>query len=389
MTITQQESLFKKISAASLKFLSPMGEQETYKTIGREALLLSEGAEALIHVKKQGELLQNVYRSSNSVRPVDIRKKGYAYKALKTGQSFLVHKDRFGSIHPELIKQNIQSTLFIPLSYQSKRTGVLVIRFYEHKEFSQEAIEMLNLFGSLASMSIRKMQLSEDMKKALQTRDLFISMASHELKTPLTTISVYVQLILEKTLRGEKIDEKWAKSLSQETARLKQLVNELLQINQIEKGHLKYLFEKQNLQKILMRAVNNFRVSHPNRMINVHVDAKEEKYNIFADYDKLLQVVLNLLTNAAKFSEVADEISVSLAKNHAHYLLSVEDKGSGIPPRDLKRIFNKFYKSNSHQKDGMGLGLFLTKTIVEEHGGEIMIQSKLKKGTKVVVSLPA
>ncbi len=385
MSQQSQNYLLKKISKAALQFLIQLTPDETYNTIISEALSLADGDEGVIILNKQNRL-EPVYTKPANILRVKPRKEGFAYKALETGKSFIVHDTTFNEIHPEISKK-VKTSLFIPLSYEARHIGVLVIRFHQHKDLSADVLEALNLYGAMASMSIRKMQLYADTQRALVMRDLFIAMASHELKTPLTTITMYVQLLQARLQKGKPVDEKWVKNLSMETRRLTQLVHELLQVDQIEKGELRFAQKTCSLKSIVERAVDDFRLTHP--MYTVFLKDLTKGQDVFeCDYDKMLQVVINLLNNAAKFSEKHKYITLSLSKRKGMLCLRVQDKGQGIAKRDLPKVFDQFYKSKSHKKDGMGLGLFLTKNIIESHGGHISIHSELHKGTAVEVQFP-
>ncbi len=385
MSQQSQNYLLKKISKAALQFSIQLTPDETYNTIISEALSLAKGDEGVVILHKQDHL-EPVYTKPASSMRVEPRKEGFAYKALETGKAFLVHDTIFGEIHPELAAK-IKSSLFIPLSYESTHIGVLVIRFYKHKNLSQEVLDALNLFGSIASMNIHKMQLYSDSQKALMMRDLFIALASHELKTPLTTMTMYVQLFESRLQMGRPLEEKWVKNLSMETTRLAHLVNELLQLDQIEKGHLHFTPKTCSLKSIIERAINDFRLLHSEYTVSL-LDNTHGKDMLECDYDKMLQVVINLLNNAAKFSDHHKEIQLSLVRKKKMLCLRIKDKGQGIATRDLPKVFDQFYKGTSHKKDGMGLGLFLTKNIIENHGGQISIHSELHKGTAVEVQLP-
>lgn len=385
MSQQSENYLLKRISKAALQFLVQLTPEETYNTIISEALALAKGDEGVIILNRKDHL-EPVYTKPSNITRIKPRKKGFAYKALNTGQSFLVHENMFGKVHPE-IPQKVKTSLFIPLSYESQHIGVLVIRFFEHKTLSADILEALNLYGSLASINIHKMQLYADVQKAVVLRDLFIAIASHELKTPLTTITMYVQLLQSRMREERPFEEKWINNLSMETTRLSNLINELLQLDQIERGQLHFTSKTCSMKSILKRAVNDFKMLHPSYQVTVQ--DKTDGNDIFVcDYDKILQVVINLLNNAAKFSDIKKEITLSLSKKKGMLCLRIEDKGQGIPKRDLPRIFEQFYKGTSHNKDGMGIGLFLTKNIIEHHGGYISIESQLHKGTAVEVHLP-
>lgn len=375
-----------RIYQSALKFLVPLTPEETYKTIVNEGVKLANGKDGFL-VRQEGDVLKTVYGSSKNAAQVVVRPRGYTYESIKANKAFVIHAKDIAITHPDIVGDNIRTTLFIPLSYQNQSVGALVIRAFTEKVFTRDELGVLKLFGSLASLSIRKMQLYNDTQKALETRDLFIALASHELKTPLTTINVYVKLLYDRVLSSLPINEKWVKNLFMETVRMTQLVNELLHVDQIEKGQLQYLFKEHRLGEIVERAVSDFQVIFPQHRVKIK-NAIDGRDFFTCDYDKLLQVLINLLTNAAKFSDPLAPITIVLSQRNNHFTIRVRDRGKGIPKKELSSIFNQFYKGKSNKKDGMGLGLYLTKSIIEQHKGKISVKSVLKKGTMIEISLP-
>lgn len=385
--IKDTKTTLKNINNASLQFLKPHVASETYKNIVTQALILLRGQDGEI-VLKTNDSFQKVYASSKDIDIIAIRKKGYVYNALKTNNTFVISASELKKSHPIVVEQGIQSIIFIPLSFENEMIGVLIVRFTRNVIINQEAIEILKLYSSMASMAITKTLLLTQLKKALETRDLFIAMASHELKTPLTVISMYAQL-LDKKLSTKKTQEgKYAQQLVIEAKRISLLVNELLQVDQIKTGKFNYKWEKNNLIQIVKRAITNTSFMYP----SVKIKLKDATFHMAklerADMNKLLQVFINLLTNAAKFSPKNEPITVTVSNDDTFFHIAIHDKGKGISPEDIAKIFDKFYKGSQNHKEGMGLGLYLTKKIIEEHKGQITIKSQPNHGTTIHIQLP-
>ena len=210
-------------------------------------------------------------------------------------------------------------------------------------------------------------------------------MAAHELRTPITTIYGYAQLLERKTNGTKEIEGKWIKELHTETHRLSLLVNDLLEINRINSGHSHYIFKSCNLKNIIDEAIKTFNKDHPNRVMLVEDETKEEKCNVIGDFNKLLQMILNLLDNAEKFS--AKNIILKLKYQKSDYIIQIQDKGEGIGEKDIPKLF-EVYQRGSTDREGIGLGLFLAKNIIERHRGSIDIKSKRGKGTIVTLRFP-
>jgi K+-sensing histidine kinase KdpD len=145
----------------------------------------------------------------------------------------------------------------VPLMNRGKSIGVMSI-MSKKKRFSEKHLEILAYFTPLASLAIRKAQLYEELDKALRTRDLFISMAAHELRTPVTTMYVYTQMLKKKSAKGQKLDSEWVDNLLYEMARLTKLIDELLQVNQIKTGNLRYEFEEVDVDHVIKMSLKTF-----------------------------------------------------------------------------------------------------------------------------------
>lgn len=385
--MTQLEyKIIEKIYKASLKFLEPLDGSSTLVTIVDEAVKLVDGDYGSILLMHEKELIR-VYASSPIAYQTKIRKNGNTYTCFNTGKPVLDTIKEMQKAHPELKRAGIRSTIFIPLTNKGKSIGVLTVNSKNNREFSMYQLHILQLFGAMASLAIRKTQLYEEIKKALDMRDMFISMASHELRTPLTTISGYVQLLQSKMRNEEGVTKMWMDELGRELERLTLLVKELLEINRIKAGNLQYNFKESNITDIVNRAVRTVEFGHPGRKI-ILTNKLEDKDSVIGDYDKLLQVINNILENAAKYSGDTDEIRMTLSKKNNQFRITVKDKGIGIPEKELPDIFKGYVQGKNHNREGLGLGLFLTKSIIEKHLGHINIRSVENKGTTVEVLLP-
>ena len=274
----------------------------------------------------------------------------------------------------------------VPLIYKNKSIGVISV-LSKKRTLNKNDANTLLLLTPLASLAIKKAQLTRQLTKALAARDLFISMASHELKTPLTTMYTYLQLIKNKISKEDSFNNEWMDILLNEMTRLNNLVNELLTISRIKSGKIEYRWEEVNVKQVIKRALANFMVKHKERKVLINNKLPKEQ-KIIADFDKLVEVFINLLDNAAKYSDQEKAIKLFIEKDDKNIVFDVIDSGKGISEEDLPHVFDDFYKGKNTTKPGMGLGLFIIKQIVQEHKGEIKIKSKINEGTTVKVSLP-
>lgn len=388
MKIDMENSL-EKINNAALKFLTPLTPQATYKTIVEEALKIVDGDEGVVSLKtKEGFKIVYAYHTKEYVR-FKSRKRGFSYRAIKEKRAFVVHADELQKIHPDIVRFGVKSSIFIPLLYRNKGIGVLILQSHRDRYFTNQAeLNALKLFGSFASLAIRKMQLYGEAKQSLEIRDLFISMAAHELRTPITAINGYTQLLKSKVTPDSFPYYKWLEELSWEVIRLTLLVNELLEINKVRDGQLHYTFRECTIREIIRRAINNIGFVYPHRKIVVEDNDEKVDDIIIADFDKLMQVIINILKNAARFSPPSSSITIFLHFTKSYCIIRITDKGKGISKEDKKRVFEKYYKGKNTAEEGMGIGLYLAKNIVMLHHGTLVIDSEVNTGTVVTMKLP-
>jgi signal transduction histidine kinase len=258
----------------------------------------------------------------------------------------------------------------------------------QENRFTKEDLHVLQLFSPLASLALRNTHLYSNVKEALQEQDMFISMAAHELKTPLTAISIYAQLVLQENSEKKFATIHVKEKMFHEIQRLSKLVNELLQVSQIKKGRLQYSMKKCDIVKVAEHIVSSFQTIDTKHKIRLQIDSSIKSCHIKGDQDKMTQVISNLLTNAAKFSPEGKTIDVILKKQKDCVSIIVRDHGIGMTDEQMSHIFEGFYKAAIKTKEGLGLGLFLVKNIVDSHRGTITVKSKPQQGTNFTITLP-
>ncbi len=385
--INSKDTILKRINKSALKFLEPLSLTKTFSVIVHEAIRLVGADEGLIILESRGEL-QKMYAYPKSANKAVIRRRGFAYKAFKKQKAFLIQQKDFEKNDPRAAEKGVESILFIPLSYKNKSIGVLIARSYTREFFTSDQLQILKLFGALASLGIAQAQVHEQEKKAIEMRDLFISMAAHELRTPLTTVYGYAQLLQKKLKNSKQLP--WISEIVNESVRIKYLLNELLDLSRINTGKLQYSWKACDLREIISRATKSFSFSYPQRKLQYKDSIVQEKsLLLIADYDKLLQVILNLLDNAVKFSPQDSPVDILLEKGKKEYILTIKNYGKGVPVEEKSKIFEQFYKSNANEnKQGMGLGLFIAQSIIKQHKGTIKLNSVPNKETSFKIILP-
>lgn len=377
----------KDVYSSSLKFLVPLTPEETYKTIVDEAIRLVDGKYGSIFIPVNSRM-QRVYASFPKLYEIIPRQDGITHSVYTSSKPSIRSIGDLMPLHPKLKEMKISSDICVPLTYNNMTVGVLSVLSTNGKHFDSKDLEVLRLFIPLATMAIKKAILYDQLYSSLEAKDVFVSIASHELKTPLTSILIYTQILAKYISKAKVPPMEYIDKLLAEEVRLKKLVNELLQINQIKTGALLFVMQKCDLKEILEHAVANFRYLFPQHKIEFRNGIKEKPY-IIGDRDRLLQAAINLLNNAGKYSNPGSTINVSLAFKSPYFVLEFKDNGKGIRKKSLPYIFEKFYKgSDSAKGGGIGLGLYLVRYIIAQHHGTITVNSKFRKGTTVTVTLP-
>lgn len=229
-------------------------------------------------------------------------------------------------------------------------------------------------------------------EKLEQERKEFVANVSHELRTPLTTMKSYLEALDEGALEDKNIAPKFIKVVMNETERMIRLVHDLLHLSRLDSKEAKLVRKPLAIKNIIEPVVERFMIQGKQRGLEIELDLTDGNSKVYVDRDSVIQVLDNLMSNAVKYSNDQGKIWVRTKKMNQNWLkVEIEDQGVGIPRRDLARIFERFYrvdKARSRSMGGTGLGLSIAREIVHHHGGNIHIDSKLNKGTRVMFTLP-
>jgi PAS domain S-box-containing protein len=229
----------------------------------------------------------------------------------------------------------------------------------------------------------------QEIKELDQQKDYFISMASHELKTPITSMKGYVQILQSMYLNSE--DTFLKKSLTiidKQIGTLTNLISDLLDLSKIKTGSLLLNKEYFQINELIREVVDEIEHIHPDYSITF---SKETEALVYADRKRIGQVMINFLTNAIKYSPVSRDVKIESCVRDSDIVVSVKDSGIGINKQDQEKIFERFYRvegKNEKTFPGFGIGLFIASEIIHRHSGKIGVKSEPAKGSVFYFSLP-
>jgi len=222
---------------------------------------------------------------------------------------------------------------------------------------------------------------------ASRRKDEFMSIASHELKTPLASMKAYMQLLNRSLDKDNKVRTYVDRTLTQ-INKLNTLITDLLDISRIENGKLKFNENRFNFDELVRDASEMIRQTHPDYNITVRGQAG---IVVTGDEARLEQVLLNYLTNAVKYSPEAKEVEIHMRLEKNMLIVGVKDFGIGIPKESQSEVFRKFYRveGSEHRFQGLGVGLYICSEIIQRHKGSCWLQSEAGKGSTFFFSIPA
>lgn len=246
--------------------------------------------------------------------------------------------------------------------------------------------DLLEHAAKVEAMSSENSRLYKEVKALNEKKDEFIGLASHELKTPITSIMGYLQ-ILTRFTKDKDISKFVSKTLRQ-VKKLSGLVSDLLDVSKIEAGKLQVNKEKFDIRPIIDDAVELIQHTNSTHQILLHTELSSAI--ICGDPQRIEQVIINLLTNAIKYSPQGKQVEIFLSADTRQVKIGVKDNGLGIPADRLEQIFNRFYRVEELNSNisGLGIGLYISKEIVERHNGKIWVDSTLEKGSTFWITLP-
>jgi PAS domain S-box-containing protein len=299
---------------------------------------------------------------------------------------------RYGHNHPHygMPKGHLPVVSYLAVPVVSKSGAVIGGLFLGHPEpgrFTKEHEILISGVTSQASVALDNAKLYEEIQVLNSKKDEFIGLASHELKTPMTSLNGYLQII-DRSLPADDKNKLFIQKALSQINKLSGLISDLLDVSKIEAGKLPFTYAAFNLPQLIEEVVDLMQYSTKSHWIIICSDIDDLLVN--ADRQRIEQVVINLISNAIKYSPQADHINVSVSRQDNNAVVTVQDFGIGINKEQHDRIFSRFYRVDdvASHISGLGIGLYISNEIITRHQGKLSVDSETGKGSTFKFEIP-
>jgi signal transduction histidine kinase len=319
------------------------------------------------------------------------------------GQAFLTQKplivnDYRGWEHaiPSNREAGWRAALAVPLSRGGQRLGVLTVRStYPLARFEEDDARLLSLFGDQAVAALTTAELLDQQRRAMEqlqrlnsAKSDFVSIVSHEFRTPLTGIQGFSELMRDEDLTLAERKE-YAGDINKDAQRLNRMITEMLDLDRMESGNMTLRLDRTDLNAVIRDATDRLAANAPRHPVQLNLDPELPLLDI--DKDKVEQVLVNLLSNAIKYSPGGGAIAIATRVEGELVHVFVRDSGLGIPADSLEKVFERYSRLESGATryiQGTGLGLPISRQIIEMHGGRAWVESTVGEGSVFQFTLP-
>lgn len=291
--------------------------------------------------------------------------------------------------------------LTVPIRREEQIVGVIALESAQGDCLKQEALEVVTRLADHAAIAIENARLFEQVRRANDAKTEFVSFVSHELKQPMTSIKGYTDLLV-KGVAGELTDAQrsFLDTVRANADRMNALVSDLLDISRIESGRIRLEFARVSMEQVIEDTLRTMRGQIEAKKQALEVDISSDLPPVWGDRDRLVQIVTNVVSNAHKYTPEGGHVTIRAQRwpngqgaggQDGFVLCSVADNGIGIAPEDQERLFTKYFRADDpavRNVAGTGLGLVVTKSLVELQGGEIWVESEMGKGSTFAFTIP-
>lgn len=291
----------------------------------------------------------------------------------------------------EDLRRALRHCVAVPMFARGKPIGAVVIRMTKGRRYGARMVRVIHDFGSRIALALDNSRLLHDRQRAIRVREEFLSIASHELLTPITALQTNIQSLLRLHRLGQEVPpERWERALDvadRQVRRLGRLVHELLDVSRIDSGKLGLKRQRFDLSELVEEIVSRYEMEAERLGCLLTANCPSDAVGEW-DRHRIEQVVTNLLSNALKYGQ-SQPVHVEVVAGVEEVRMSVADQGVGIPKEAQERIFSRFERAIADSGyGGLGLGLYIAKQIVEAHNGRIEVESEPGKGSTFTIVLP-
>lgn len=283
-----------------------------------------------------------------------------------------------------------ESLFCVPLLRENRTVGVIVVYAQRENAFDSDAQALVARMADRATIAIENGRLYHELQKSNQAKSEFVGLVAHELKVPMTSIRGYADLMLQfGNLEGQ--NREFTERIKDNVTRMQTLVQDLSDISRIESGNLRVEITDVDVKEVIEIAKASTLTQIQERQHTLHEEIGDELPKVRADPARTVQILVNLLSNAYKYTPNGGEITITTRCQNGHVLISVMDTGVGLSPQELQKLGTKFWRSdNEHtlKQSGTGLGLSITRQLIELMHGTLHIESSVGEGSTFTVGLP-
>jgi PAS domain S-box-containing protein len=297
-----------------------------------------------------------------------------------------------GLAHPQFLQElGAVSYICVPLITRGRILGAMTYVSRVSKcRYDLFYLALVEEIASRAAIAIDNAQLYLDAQKAIHMRDYFLSVVSHDLKNPLFAISAGTTLLMDSQLPMERaMVQNIAEQMSKSTSRMDRLIHDLLDLAKLEENQLRIDQRRYNSATLLDEAISQIEIQLKKKQLNLVKNYPQVSYFVSCDHERALQIIVNLLDNAIKFTPDGGTITISTKQSENAIEFSISDTGPGIHQDQLPHIFDRYWQADRSSRRGAGLGLSIVSELIKVHGGKIRVESKLNQGTTFFFTLPA
>jgi PAS domain S-box-containing protein len=331
--------------------------------------------------------------------PLDPRSPHPVFTVLETGRPEMIpevgdtllralsHDEQQLSIYRSL---GLGSLLIVPLVARGETRGAMGFFSEAVHRYGAEEAALAQDLALLAALAVDNARLYRNARAAIQARDDMITVVSHDLGNPLSAIRIGTSLLLRSVPPAEQETGGWKhlEFIRQSAEQMERLINDLLDVKRLEAGRVTLQIRDVRIENVVHDVIELFEPIARGRSLELTSELHEPLPTVPADYQRLSQVLSNLLGNALKFTEPGGRVRIEVRRAGEGLIVAVSDTGRGIAPEHLPHVFDRFWQAQPQIRKGLGMGLAIARGIVEAHGGRIWVESEAGAGTTVLFTLP-